>query len=335
MPVTEKRMLVIRFSALGDVAMTVPAIYSLAAKHPELHIDVVTRPFFSRLFINPPSNVTIHGVDFKNEYNGVCGTLKLLKKLGELKPDCVADLHNVLRSWIIDLYFKIKGVKVIMVDKLRSARKDVLKHKVPQPDFIDRYVNVFHRLGYPVELTFKSLFDECEPAAPTEINHPAIGIAPFARYYNKTYPQSLMKEAAAALAAEGYNVYLFGGRGKEAEELAHWQAISDKCLSLAGRFSLEEELALMSKMDLMISMDSANQHMAALSGSKVLSIWGSTTPECGFLGYRQNDTDTLCLHLDCQPCTVAGSPECPLGHLNCLNNIPPRMIVDKVKSLIC
>lgn len=334
MQMTEKRMLVIRFSALGDVAMTVPAIYSLAVKYPQLHIDLVTRPFFTRLFINSPANVTVHGIDFKEEYKGSSGTLRLLKELGKLKPDYVADLHNVLRSWVIDWYFKAKGVKVEMVDKLRSARKDVLKHKIAQPNFIDRYVEVFSRLGYPVKLTFNSLFEGEKPAVPMEINHPAVGIAPFARYYNKTYPPSMMKEAAETLAAEGYNVYLFGGRGKEAEELAHWQATSDRCVSLAGRFTLEEELALMSQMDLMVSMDSANQHMAALAGTKVLSIWGSTTPECGFLGYRQDNSDTLCLHLDCQPCTVAGSPECPLGHLNCFNGITPEMIVNKVKSLI-
>ncbi len=328
-------MLVIRLSALGDVAMTIPAIYSLAKKYPQLHIDVVTRKFFARLFINAPGNVEVHGIDFNgDEYKGYLGTLRLLRKLGELKPDYVADLHNVLRSWIIDWYFRAKGVKVVMVDKLRSARKDVLRHKIAQPSFIDRYADVFAQLGYPVELTFQSLFEMDKPAIPLEISYPAVGIAPFARYYNKTYPPSMMKAAAEKLAADGYNVYLFGGRGKEAEELAHWQASNDRCISLAGRFTLEEELALMNKMNLMISMDSANQHMAALAGTKVLSIWGSTTPECGFLGYHQNDSDVLCLHLECQPCTVAGSPECPLGHLNCFNGISPNMIVEKVKSLI-
>lgn len=334
MPVTEKRMLVIRLSALGDVAMTIPAIYSLAEKYPELKIDVVTRQFFARLFINAPSNVTVHGIDFKKEYGGATGTIKLLKMLGKLKPDYVADLHNVLRSWIIDWYFKLHGTKVKMVDKLRSARKNVLRHKKKQPNFIDRYLEVFSELGYPVDLSFKSLFNNGKTRLPIEINHPAVGIAPFARYYNKTYPPSMMKEVAKGLAAEGYNVYLFGGRGKEAEELAHWQAMDDKCISLAGRFSLEEELALMGEMDLMVSMDSANQHMAALAGTNVISIWGSTTPECGFLGYRQNDSDAICLHLDCQPCTIAGSPECPLGHLNCLRGITPKMIIDKVKTSI-
>lgn len=334
MNVADKRMLVIRFSALGDVAMTIPAIYSLAEKYPQLHIDVVTRPFFARLFINAPENVSVHGVDLNKEYKGVNGTVRLLKYLASLKPDYIADLHNVLRTWVIDQYFKLRGVKVEMVDKLRKNRKDILKKGISQPNFIDRYVEVFSRLGYPVTLTFDSLFPVKPKKHPVEIQHPAIGIAPFARYYNKTYPPAMMKEAVDMLTAEGYNVYLFGGRGKEAEELAHWQAGSDKCTSLAGRFSLEEELALMGEMDLMVSMDSANQHMAGLAGTKVLSIWGSTTPGCGFLGYRQTKDNALCLNIECQPCTVAGSPECPLGHLNCLTGISPKSIVSKIKTLL-
>ncbi len=113
-------MLIIRFSALGDVAMTVPAIYSLATRYPDLNIDVVTRPFFARLFINAPDNVNVIGVDFNKDYKGVGGTLRLLRRLGKLRPDYVADLHNVLRSWIIDRYFRLRGVKVVMVDKMRG-----------------------------------------------------------------------------------------------------------------------------------------------------------------------------------------------------------------------
>lgn len=334
MNVTDKRMLIIRFSALGDVAMTIPAIYSLAVKYPELHIDVVTRPFFARLFINAPSNITVHGVDLNGEFKGINGTFRLLRFLAGLKPDYVADLHNVLRTWIIDRYFLMRGVKVAMVDKLRKNRKDVLKKGIEQPNFIERYIDVFRQLGFQVSLTFQTLFHNSKNDTSIEILHPAVGIAPFARYYNKTYPPALMKEAVDLLAAEGYNVYLFGGRGKEAEELAHWQADNDRCTSLAGRFALEEEIALMSEMDLMVSMDSANQHMAGLAGTKVLSIWGSTTPGCGFLGYGQKVENTICLNLECQPCTVAGSPECPLGHLNCMNGITPQSIVTKIKSLL-
>ena len=330
----EKRMLIIRLSALGDVAMTIPAIYSLAERYPRLHIDVVTRPFFARLFINRPANVNLVGIDFKGEFKGVAGTLKLLRRLSALHPDCVADLHNVSRSWIIDTYFRLCGIKVAMVDKMRSRRKRLFKTGEPQPSFIERYTDVFAKLGYPVDLTFENLYTDSRPSLPLIPESPAIGVAPFARYFNKTYPGAQMREVIDSLTQEGYNVYLFGGRGTEAEELEKWATDNDKVTSLAGKYPLEEEIALMGTMGAMVSMDSSNQHMAALAGTKVISIWGSTTPACGFMPYDQPRDRSLCLNLPCQPCTVGGSPECPKGHFDCMRRLSPEMVVGKIKQVV-
>lgn len=327
-------MLIIRLSALGDVAMTVPAIYSLATRYPELTIDVVTRPFFARLFINAPANVSVIGVDFKGEYKGPGGTVRLLRRLGKLRPDCVADLHNVLRSWIIDSYFRLRGVRVEMVDKMRGKRAELFRTGQPQPPFVERYAEVFAKLGYPVDLTFTSLYDGCKPVLPFEPAHPAIGIAPFARYFNKTYPEGQMREVIGQLTKEGYNVYLFGGRGAEAEELDKWAATTDGCTSLAGRYPLEDEIALMGAMDAMVSMDSSNQHMAALAGTPVISIWGSTTPACGFMGYGQSADRAVCLNLPCQPCSVGGSPECPKGHFDCMRKLSPETVIEKIRQTV-
>lgn len=330
----EKRMLIVRLSALGDVAMTIPAIYSLAERYPRLHIDVVTRPFFSRLFINPPVNINVIGIDFKSEFKGVGGTLKLLRRLSELRSDCVADLHNVSRSWIIDTFFRLRGVKVAMVDKMRGRRKALFRTGEPQPSFIDRYTDVFAKLGYPVDLTFENLYVSKSPRLPLTPVSPAIGVAPFARYFNKTYPLGQMREVIENLTHEGYNVYLFGGRGSEAEELAKWAGTNVRVTSLAGKYPLEDEIAMMGAMDAMVSMDSSNQHMAALAGTKVISIWGSTTPACGFMPYDQPRDRSLCLGLPCQPCTVGGSPECPKGHFDCMRQLSPEMVVNKIKQVV-
>lgn len=328
-----KSMLIIRLSALGDVAMTVPVIYSLAGQYPNLKINVVTRPFFARLFINPPSNINVIGVDFKGEYAGVRGTVKLLRRLGQLKPDSVADLHNVLRSWIIDNYFRLKGVKVVMVDKMRDKREQLFKTGEPQPDFVDRYAEVFAKLGYPVTLDFEG-FAKDSLSLPFVPKKPAVGIAPFARYFNKTYPAERMKKVIESLTTDGYHVYLFGGRGAEAETLKKWAEGNDRCRSVAGEFKLEEEIALMGAMDAMISMDSSNQHMAALTGTPVVSVWGSTTPACGFMPYHQDRCNAVCLGIECQPCSVGGGPECPKGHFDCMLKLEPSAIVDKVKKII-
>lgn len=335
MATRRKKMLVLRFSALGDVAMTIPVIYSLARRYPDLDVTVVTRPFFARLFIGAPSNVNVMAVDLKKEYRGPWGLIKLLHKLKTLHPDYVADLHNVLRTWIIDRYFKILGAKVEMVDKNRRDRHKLFESGEHQRDYIDRYADVFTRLGYPVQPTFRSLFErDGMPSVPLEIHHPAIGIAPFARYTNKTYPPRQMLRVVKHLTSIGYNVYLFGATGNESEQLSAWAGQTDRCTSVAGAYPIAEELAIMAAMDLMVAMDSSNHHLASLAGTKVLSIWGGTTPACGFMAYGQAPDRALHLSLTCQPCSVAGSDSCRLGDFRCLCTLSPETVIERITSIV-
>lgn len=328
-----KRILIIRLSALGDVAMTVPAIYSLARQYPHLRIDVLTRPSFVQLFVDKPANIHMFKADLKGKHRGIVGMCRLLKELASLHPDYVADLHNVMRSWIIDTFFILTGKKVVMVDKQRAGRRKVLRGKERQPNFVNRYADVFSRLGFPTDLNFHSVFSGSHLPPIIPIQHPAIGIAPFARYSNKTYPAEKMRQVAELLSKDGFHIYLFGA-GREASLLKQWQKDIEHCTSLAGKFPLSDELSIISSMDAMITMDSANQHLASAVGTKVVTIWGSTTPACGFLGYGQNEDNAICLHLPCQPCSIGGSKKCRLHSLACLQQISPEAIVTKVKQLI-
>lgn len=326
-------LLILRFSALGDIAMTLPAIYSLAHTYPGMEIYVATRPFFGRMFINPPVNVKVITFDLKDEYKGIRGTLRIARQLADLHPDYVADLHNMARTMLISTLLRITGAKVATVDKARSARHKVYNGGKAQRQYIDRYFDTFRRLGLDTPCTFTSVYDSAGlPDVPVVISHPAVGIAPYARYATKTYPPELMRNVARTLAAKGINVYLFGGRGTEADTLATWN--ENGIISLAGQYPLEQEIAIMGHLDVMVSMDSANQHLAALAGTKVVTVWGSTTPACGFLGFGQTADNAVCLNLPCQPCTIAGSKECPKGHMHCLTNLPPQTIVDKITRLI-
>ena len=333
-----KRLVALRFSALGDIAMTVPVIYSVARSHPEMDIYVATRPFFGRMFVNAPSNVTVMPFDLKGEYKGVRGVFRIARELARLKADYVADLHDILRTRLIGMYLRMRGARVARVDKARGIRRAVFAGGEPQRQYIDRYFDVFRKLGADASMDFSSIYHSANPVKlPAEISCPAVGIAPFARYSTKTYPPEKMRRVARMLAREGMNVYLFGGRGTEAETLDSWQENPDagrgEIVSLAGRYPLEEELALMSRLEVMVSMDSANQHLAGLAGTKVVSVWGGTTPACGFLGFGQESRNAVVLNIACQPCTIAGSKSCPLGHMDCLNKISEETIVNKVKEL--
>ncbi len=321
-------------SALGDVAMTLPVIYSVCQAYPDTEFVLLTRPFFAKIFINHPENLSFVAADFKTEYKGKTGIYRLIKKLSSLNFTAVADLHNVLRSWIIDAYFLLKGKKVCMVDKERSKRNEANKNKIEQRSYIQRYCDVFDRLGFRANLKFKSVFENFPIQAPEKVNHPAVGIAPYARYKNKTYPLELMKKVVEKLTSKGINVYLFGARGKEADTLESWEMEYDLCHSLAGKMPITDELAMMSQMDVMVSMDSANQHLASIAGVKVLSIWGSTAPSCGFMAFGQSPDNVIISGMPCQPCTTAGSETCRLGTFQCLKSLEPELIVRRIEREI-
>ena len=322
-----RHVLVYRLSALGDVAMTIPPIYSCAKTWPHVTFHIVTSAFCTQLFINAPANTVMHPVEKGTS------TWQLLKQLNQLPVDAVADLHNVLRSWTVDAWFLLKCKKVRMMNKMRNERKAILRRKqhTTRPITL-RYFDVFERLGLPCEPCFDSVFSALPPL-PIDMEKGSerwIGIAPFARYDTKTYPLDKMQEVVRLLAARsGCRLFLFGSRGEQADTLVRWQHLSPTNIhNVAGRFSLKEELALMAHLDTMISMDSANMHMASLVRTRVISIWGSTTPSCGFMGWGQRVEDTMFLGLSCQPCSIGGTNDCQHNSFECMKRLPPEVVVE-------
>ena len=307
-----RHILVLRFSALGDVAMTIPAIYSFALENPEVKVTVATRPFFARLFVGAPANLNVKGVDL-NDYKGACGLFRLVRIMGGIGADAVADLHDVPRTRAICAWLRLRGVRIARVDKRRRERKRALRGKIRQQNFVDRYADTFRRLGFNMTVD-ESALPHAWPAPPFEPSAYAVGIAPFARYATKTCPPDSIREACRILASKGYDIYLFGGRGAEAATLAEWERDSERIRSIAGKYTLEEEISLMERMMVMVSMDSANQHLASLAGTRVLTLWGATTPACGFMPYGQREEDSYFKDISCQPCSVAGTKNCPGGH---------------------
>lgn len=309
--------------------MTVPVIYSVARQHPDVTFTLVTRPFFRRIFINRPKNLEIIDYDPNATYRGISGLVSFIRYLKDEEFSAVADLHDVLRTRAIRMALRITGVPTRKVKKNRSERKLLTDHKARtfQPNYVDRYADVFRRLGYSVNVDFKGLYPH------TPQRH-GIGVAPFARYITKTYPPDLMEQTLRLLTDAGVQVTLFGARGKEQQIMEEWVQRNPALKSLAGKLPLEEEIKEMAKLRLMLTMDSANMHMASLAGTTVVSIWGSTIPQCGFLGYGQSPLNTIWLDIPCQPCSVAGLPECPLGTMHCLKNISPQSIATKVLSLL-
>ena len=340
------RILIIRFSALGDVAMTIPVISSLALQYPQHEITVLSRAAFQPLFQGLPSNVNFVAADLNGKHKGIWGLSKLYSELKSFHFDYVADFHHVLRSKYLCFRFRLTNIPVASICKGRAGKKKLVRrtNKVleNQKSSFRRYADVLEKLGIPVLLNFSSIygegkgdFSEIESIAGLKGNQKWIGIAPFAKHIGKIYPIELQEQVVAHFAAEPHvKVFLFGGGKSEQEVFDAWTAKYPSVTSMISKLNMRTELNLMSHLDVMLSMDSANMHLASLVNIPVVSIWGATHPYAGFMGWKQLPVNTVQLDLSCRPCSVYGQKPCWRGDYACLREIKPEQVIAKIEGVI-
>ncbi len=341
-----KHILVIRLSAMGDAAMTVPVIRALLQQHSNIKITIVSRPFF-KPFFDDIDGVDFFGVDLKNRHKGFFGIYRIYKDLKKLEIDYVADFHNVLRSKILRSYFKITGASTAFTDKGRSEKKALirLEKKVLKPvkSMVDRHADTLESLGFTVELS-KIVFpeksvlsDEILTITNEKSDDNWIGIAPFAQYQTKVYPLDLMKETVKLLAENPKNkLFLFGGGEEEVSKLNMLQQNLSNVTVVAGKLKFTQELSLIQHLNVMLSMDSGNGHIAAMYGVSVVTLWGQTHPYAGFVPFNQPLENSLIPDLKKYPflpTSVYGNKIIE-GYDDAMRCIQPQQIVNKINELL-
>ena len=338
-----QHILIIRLSAMGDVAMTVPVIRALVHQHPTCKITVLSKPFLRPLFNNIP-NVSFFAADVKGKHKGFLGLFRLFRELKSKNFTHVADVHNVLRSKVLRFLFQFTSAKIAFVDKGRAEKKALTRehNKVFKPlkTSIQRYADVLEKLGFEIDLSQSKLIEQ-KPLLPSvqkllvSKKKPWIGIAPFAAFEGKMYPFYLMKEVIAHL-SKSYTILLFGGGKKEMSLLNAMEAEFKNVTSIAGKISFEEELNLISHLEIMLSMDSGNAHLAAMQDVKTVTLWGVTHPYAGFAPFHQPEDYCLLPDLETYPkipCSVYGN-KILKGYENVMESIHPDRVVQKITSLL-
>jgi ADP-heptose:LPS heptosyltransferase len=338
-----KHILVTRFSSMGDVAMTVPVIKALLDQNPEVTVTFVSRPGFADFF-SGIQRLNYFSVDLNTEYKGFRGILKLFNHLKNSGTyNAVADLHDNLRTKLLRNLFRIFGTPYRNIDKGRAEKKLLTQFpgKVLKPlkRTIERYADVFNELGFPVNLTYQ-LVNDPEPLT-NEIKNitgekiiPWIGIAPFAQYKGKTYPMARMEGVISSLNDRDVKIFLFGGTLLEEEICREWELKYSSVISVIRRLTMEQELILISQLNVMLSMDSAGMHLASLKGIPVVSIWGATHHYAGFLGYGQSENNIVADSIECRPCSVYGNKPCFRGDYACMHNVPAQIVVNSLMKFI-
>lgn len=317
--------------------MTVPVIRCLLLQHPQLAVIMVSAEFVKPLF-NNMERLYFHVADLRGRHKGVHGLFQLYKELNSAYSfDAVADLHNVLRTKILKLFFSFSRKPFAVIDKGRKEKKELtrLHHKNLQPlkPTFQRYADVFAELGFAIELKKEQGISKIsmpeEFVALKSQDSFIIGIAPFALHQEKTYPSEKMKEVIRLLALHrSIKIFLFGSK-TDSTTLEQWQNEFDTVQSLAGKINFEDELNYIGNLDIMVSMDSANMHLASMFGVPVVSIWGGTHPYLGFFGWGQFLSNAVQIDLECRPSSVFGNKPCK-NNRACLNLISPIVVYKKI-----
>jgi len=330
---------------MGDVAMIVPSIRCLKKSYPDLKITIVSnkifQPFFSEF-----KNVSFFSTDFKAEHKGLKGLIRLFNNLVDLNPTHIADLHSVLRTHFLRFLFRIRFYNVKKINKLRTDKKKLFrkKNKVLKPLIPTqyRYSEVFCKLGFNIDLTAhefplpKTLSEDSKSfVSLIDSRKKHIGIAPFASYVGKTYPLDLMQKVVAFL-QQDYHVFLFGKGKYETDILKVWEKAYPNVSGSYNLSSLEQELEIISNLSAMLSMDSANGHIAANYNVPVISLWGLTHPFAGYAPFLSRPENMLMSSREKYPLIPTSSygNKMPKGYEGIMRTIDYKEVILAVKKTI-
>jgi len=340
-----KTILVSRFSAFGDVVISVNVIKAVIEQNQDCKIIYLTKKPFPVLF-EKIERVEAITPDLNGEHKGFLGLYSLSKELKKLNIDIYIDIHNSLRTRILRFFFSIYGIKNGKIDKGRKEKKALTrrKNKVLKPlkNTAERYADVFRKFGIKVDLSAikkseKLVLPLSAKKLLPEKDKKWIGIAPFSMHKQKTYPFEKIKQVIQLLSNKKFQVFIYGGGEKEnnlANELVNEFS---NVQNLIGQFILKDELTVIEQMDLMFTPDSASLHLTSLTTTKVLSVWGGTHYFAGFAPNHNPNHSIIEIpisELTCRPCSVFGKTACFRDDLACLNMITPQSVVEKIVELV-
>lgn len=344
------RLVVLRFSALGDVTLLVPVVQHLATLHPDKRITVVSRPHLAPLF--EPLPVDFFPVDLKGTYKGVQGLWRLSRHLHRAYRSegyRVFDQHAVLRTYLVGFFLRLRGKKVWRLRKDRPGRKALTapppKKLKPLPHVSQRYWSTFYRGGlvgpdppptWPVPVyEMTETTGDWWAQARGSLN---LGFAPTAAHASKRWPRqyslALLKRLARKKQAK---VWLLGGPAEKAELEALLRESGAAGGVLAGRYRFDQEIALLGRMDALVAMDSFNMHLGALAAVPLLVIWGGTHPAAGFAPVPTGPQEHLAVpqeELACRPCSIYGRGDCPRQDFACLTGVVPSRVWKALQKLV-
>lgn len=331
-----KHLLVVRLSAMGDVAMLPHALRAFREAYPAVKITILTRALFKPFFKDLDVDFFVPTEDELGK--GVMGLLRMAHRASALGVDAVVDVHDVWRTQIFTMALWLRGVKIVRIKKDRKEKNIYTKggniiSLPPLKHTVIRYCDTLRKLGFE--------FDDPKPVIKTTCENPMgeksgvwIGVAPFSAQRGKIYPADKIAEVVRLLSERYDKIFIHSGGGEEQVFASRMESLYPNVEAVFSRLKLDSEIDLISNLDCVVTMDSLVMHLASLVATPVVSVWGATHPALGYLGYGDYENSVVGLDIPCRPCSIYGKKECKYGDYRCLSGISPQIIVDKVAEVI-
>lgn len=322
-----KKILVIRFSSMGDIIYTTPVVRCLKQQLPGAIVHFITKPAFKYIY----------------EGNPYVDKLLLLKeKLNDTitdiraeKYDCIIDLHSNLRTRIIKLRTGIKAYTYNKQTVKKWLSLKLRKQFIPPIHLVDRYLKAVAPLGIkndnkPIDYFIKASHRLSDILPPTHVSK-YVAFVIGAAHFTKRMPN---KKIISLCDKINMPIVLLGGNDVVKNGAIVGDAIGDKIYNACGKTTLDESVFLVANAENIIGFDTGLTHIAEAFNKPIASIWGSTVPELlGVQPYKINKSLISGVAINCRPCSKYGLPKCPLGHFKCMNDIDEEMIVNFLDSI--
>ncbi|WP_276359874.1 glycosyltransferase family 9 protein [Daejeonella sp. H1SJ63] len=319
------KILVIRFSSIGDIVLTSPVVRCLKTQLEGIELHYLTKKAFEPVLAANPYIDKLHIFD-----------KSLSDCINELKPenfDYVIDLHHNLRTLVIKTKL---GIRSSSFDKLNWQKwllVNLKKNVLPPVHIVDRYLKTVEFLGVKNDNQGLDYFLQKEyelkdmlPASHQRYIAMVIG----AQHGTKRLPEEKLTELCSKIS---FPVVLLGGPedAERGERIAN--AAGSQVFNACGKFKLDQSAFLVKMSEKVISHDTGLMHIAAAFNKPVYSIWGNTVPEFGMYPYKTDESYIFQVNgLNCRPCSKIGHETCPKGHFNCMNKINLDDIITKING---
>jgi heptosyltransferase II len=326
-----RNILVIRYSALGDVVLATSVLEPLRARFPGARLEWVTDALYAPLLEGLPELAQVHRL----AKDGPNSALPLAARLRG-RYDVVVDLQNKVRSALVAR----AAAPLRTAFKRRSATAAVLALFGSDPPLVRAhatrlYAEALAPLGVtdpgPLKVNLSPQALALAADALQSVEGPAVALAPGARWATKRWPAERFAAVADALAADGVSIVLCGGPGDRDAFAAFRASTRAKVAADLSFLPIDALAAAIARLQLLVACDSGPVHLATAVGTPVLALFGPMSITCWG---PPAPVRALTLGLACSPCSNHGGDYCPEGHHRCLADLAPEAVLSAAREML-